>query len=231
MSRTTTTGLVLAAAIGCYQITMLANGGAVGGGSSSSSSTSMAERTPEEMARDSYNSGIGHRDKGDKLEAQTAKDDKEKVKNLEKAKDEYTKAMKDFEKASTLLPTMYQAYNGLGYTSRKTGDYAKALQMYDKALALAPGFPDAIEYRGVAYLKLNRIEDAKKAYLDLFARDRKQADQLMQAMTQWVNEHQKDAAGVDASTVTGLSTWIQERAKIATTTAAMALTGHRSIWN
>jgi tetratricopeptide (TPR) repeat protein len=230
MSRTTTAGLVLAAAIGCYQVTTLANGSAVGGGSSAPSS-SAAERSPEEMARDSYNSGISHRDKGDKLEAAAEKDAKDRVKNLEKARDEYSKGMKDFEKASTLMPTMYQAYNGLGYTSRKTGDYTKALQMYDKALSLAPGFPDAIEYRGVAYLKLNRVEDAKKAYLDLFAKDRKQADELMKAMTQWVSDHQAEPGGVDATVVTGLSTWIQERSKIATTTAAMALTGHRSIWN
>jgi tetratricopeptide (TPR) repeat protein len=230
MSRTSTVGLVLAAALGCYQITAFANGSAVGGGASAPSS-SMADRTPEEMARDSYNSGIGHRDKGDKLEAQADKDTKDRVKNLEKARDEYTKAMKDFQKATELMPAMYQAYNGLGYTSRKTGDYAKALQMYDKALSLAPGFPDAIEYRGVAYLKLNRVEDAKKAYLDLFARDRKQADELMKAMNQWVSEHQAEPAGVDASVVTGLSAWIQERAKMASTTSAMALTGHRSIWN
>lgn len=230
MSRTTTLALVLAAAFGGYQVTMHANGSSMGGGASSASSV-MADRTPEEMARDSYNSGISHRDKGDKAEADADKDAKNKTKNLDKAKDEYTKAMKDFQKAIDLMPTMYQAYNGMGYTSRKTGDYAKALQMYDKALALAPGFPDAIEYRGVAYLKLNRVEDAKKAYLDLFARDRKQADELMKAMNQWVGEHQTDAAGVDPAVVSSLGAWIQERAKMASTTSAMSLTGHRSIWN
>jgi tetratricopeptide (TPR) repeat protein len=230
MSRHTTLALVLVAAVGGYQTITHANGSSMGGGSAAAS-TPTAERTPEELARDSYNSGISHKDKGDKLEAQAEKEAKDREKNLDKAKDEYTKGMKDFQKALDLMPTMYQAYNGMGYTSRKTGDYAKALQMYDKALSLAPGFPDAIEYRGVAYLKLNRIEDAKKAYLDLFARDRKQADELMKAMNQWVSDHTTDPAGVDASTVSGLSTWIQERAKIATSTSAMALTGHRSIWN
>lgn len=229
MRRLTTLGLLLALTAGAYQGTLSANGSAVGGGAPSSSS--MAERTPEDMARDSYNSGISHRDKGDKLEAQAAKEAKDKVKNLEKAKDEYTKAMKDFQKAVDLVPGFYQAFNGMGYTSRKTGDYAKALQMYDKALSLAPGFPDAIEYRGVAYLKLNRVEDAKKAYLDLFARDRKQADELMAAMTAWVADHKAEAGSVEPSVVDGLNAWIQERTKIAATTSAMALTGHRSIWN
>ena len=77
---------------------------------------------------------------------------------------------------------MYQAYNGMGFCYRKTGDYVKALEMYDRALALKPGFPDAIEYRGEAYLGLNRVDDAKKAYLEILAADRKQADTLMAAM-------------------------------------------------
>ena len=85
----------------------------------------------------------------------------------------------------------------MGFAYRKTGDYAKALEMYDKALALQPGFPDAIEYRGEAYLGLNRIDDAKQAYLELFASDRKQADILMKAMTDWVAERHTDPAGVD----------------------------------
>lgn len=228
MRRQVVFGLILTMALGAG-VTALANGGAVGGGSAPSAS--MPERTPEQMARDSYNSGISHRDKGDKLEAQASKDAKEHAKNLDKARDEYTKALKDFQKASDLLPDFYQAYNGLGYASRKTGDYATALKMYDKALALAPGFPDAIEYRGVAYLKLNRVDDAKQAYLDLFGKDRKQADDLLKAMTAWVNDHKADAAGVDAKVVTDLDGWIQERSTIASTTSAMALMGHQSIWN
>jgi hypothetical protein len=40
----------------------------------------------------------------------------------------------------------------MGFALRKTGEPVKALEMYDKALALAPGFPDALEYRGEAYL-------------------------------------------------------------------------------
>jgi tetratricopeptide (TPR) repeat protein len=228
MRRQVVFALILTTALGTGT-TALANGGAVGGGSAPSAS--MPERTPEQMARDAYNSGISHRDRGDKLEAQPGKNAKDHARNLDKAKAEYTKALKDFQKAADLLPNFYQAYNGLGYASRKTGDYATALAMYDKALSLAPGFPDAIEYRGVAYLKLNRVDDAKQAYLDLFGRDRKQADDLLRAMTEWVADRKTDAAGVDPTVVTDLDTWIQERSKIASTTSAMALTGRQSIWN
>ena len=90
---------------------------------------------------------------------------------------------------------MYQAYNGMGFSYRKTGDYAKALEMYDRALALKPGFPDAIEYRGEAYLGLNRIEDAKNAYLEVLAADRKQADTLMAAMQKWIEQQEGQSRG------------------------------------
>ena len=110
---------------------------------------------------------------------------------------------------------MYQAYNGMGFSYRKTGDYVKALEMYDRALALKPGFPDAIEYRGEAYLGLNRVEDAKNAYLEVLAADRKQADTLMAAMQKWIEQKKANPAGVDPAVVGGLETWVQGRAELA----------------
>ena len=93
----------------------------------------------------------------------------------------------------------------MGYAYRKTGDYAKALEMYDRAISMAPGFyPEAVEYRGEAYLSLNRVDDARKAYLDLFAADRKQADALMAAMKTWVTARRANPAGVDAASIDAL---------------------------
>lgn len=229
MSRSLTLAVVLATGVGLYQVGAAANGSSV---PDSTSGPSMADnsRTPEDMAREAYNSGIDHRDKGRKLEDQAATQPKDADKNLQKAKDEYTKALKDFQRASDLNPALYQAYNGMGYAYRKTGDYVKALQNYDMALKLAPGFPDAVEYRGEAYLGLNRIDDAKQAYMTLFASDRKQADALLKAMTDWVAKHQTSAAGTDPAAVSAFSDWIKERAQIASTTVAMALNGNRSIW-
>ena len=124
---------------------------------------------------------------------------------------------------------MFQAYNGMGFSYRKTGDYVKALEMYDKALKLKPGFADAIEYRGEAYLGLNRIDDAKQAYLEVLAADRKQADTLMTAMKTWIQDRKTTPAGVDAATVAGLEKWIGERSEIAKETAAMGLS-HGPRW-
>ena len=118
---------------------------------------------------------------------------------------EYEKALKDFKNAAKLNPELYQAYNGMGYAYRKTGDYAKALEMYDQAIKLAPGFfPEAVEYRAEAYLALNRIDDARQAYLDLFAADRKQADILMEAMKNWVASRRPTPAGVAPGAIAGL---------------------------
>ena len=119
----------------------------------------------------------------------------------------------------------------MGFALRKTGDYARALEMYDKAISMAPGFfSEAVEYRAEAYLALNRLDDARQAYLDLFAADRKQADILMAAMKTWVEAHRGDAAGVDPAAVSAFDKWIGEREGLAKQTRLMAVTPRQSGW-
>ena len=229
MKRTFRAFVLLGASVGLCQALALASGSSVP--MPSSSGPSAPSRSPEEMAIASYNSGIEHKDKGIKIEESvaTTADLKERAKTADKARKEYEKALKDFKSAASNNPDMFQAYNGMGFSYRKTGDYVKALEMYDKALKLKPGFPDAIEYRGEAYLGLNRIDDAKAAYLEVLAADRKQADTLMAAMKTWIQEHKTTPAGVDAATVDGLEKWIGERSEIAKQTAPMGLS-HGPTW-
>ena len=226
MSRHVKVILVLTAALGLYQVAASATASAIG-----SSSPTMKPRTPEEMARDYYNSGVRHKDKGKQLEeradTQVFKDEKDHEKYEAKIKDEFTSALKDFKKAAELDPSLPQAFNGMGYAYRKTGDATQALAMYDKALQMAPGFPDAVEYRGEAYLALARIDDAERAYMSLLASDRPQADLLMKAMAAWVA---KPPAGIDPDTLSAFTAWISERAKIASTTADMGLRSNQSVW-
>ena len=229
MSRVFAVMLVAVAAAGIHQAALRANGSPMPAPSASSSG-SMPSLTPEQLAVQAYNSGISHKNKGLKFEADAAKASKDRDKILGKAKDEYGKALKDFKKALDLAPSAYQAFNGMGFALRKTGEPVRALEMYDKALSLAPGFPDALEYRGEAYLALNRIDDAKAAYLELFAKDREQAGQLMKAMTDWVATRQTDPAGVDPGTVAAFDTWIKERAKVAALTVSMSLASNHSAW-
>ena len=81
--------------------------------------------------------------------------------------------------AVSRLPSMHEGWNYLGFARRHLGRYDAALEAYERALKLKPGYADAIEYRGETYLGLDRLDDARKAYLDLFASSRQHADQLL----------------------------------------------------
>src|SRR5436190_21341652 len=180
--------VLIAVAVALAHVGIFANGSSApapsGGGSSG-----LPSMSPEERAIEAYKSGDDHRMKGKKLDDEAAtKKGSDAEKATAKARGEYEKSLKDFKNAAKLNPKLAPAYNGMGFAYRKTGDYAKALEMYDQAIELAKPqlFPEAIEYRAEAYLGLNRIDDARQAYLDLFAMDRKQADSLMEAMKKWV---------------------------------------------
>jgi tetratricopeptide (TPR) repeat protein len=226
MSRGVKIILLLVAAVGLYQVEALATASAM-----PSNRPSMAPRTKEDMAKDYYNSGVRHKDKGKQLEeradTQVFKDANDREKYVAKIKDEFTSALKDFKKAAELDPSLAQAYNGMGYAYRKTGDATEALAMYDKALEMAPGFPDAIEYRGEAYLALGRVDDTKQAYLKLVATDRPQADLQMKAMAAWVAN---PPAGTEPDVLSAFTAWINERAKLGAVTADMGLRSNQTVW-
>jgi tetratricopeptide (TPR) repeat protein len=126
-------------------------------------------------------------------------------------------------------PQLAEAWNALGYTQRKLGSYDDSLASYAKALDLKPGYPEALEYRGEAYLRLNRIKEAKQAYLDLFASNRKIAATLLESMQDWLKA-QGSSHAVDASVVTDLQQWVKERSQIATQTAALTREGTAAGW-
>ncbi len=126
-------------------------------------------------------------------------------------------------------PQFAEAWNSLGYTQRKLGSYDDALASYARALDLKPGYPEALEYRGEAYLRLNRIHDAKQAYLDLFAKNRKIAATLLESMKVWITSQQAKRT-VDADELTDLRQWVQERSQIATQTAALTREGTAASW-
>jgi tetratricopeptide (TPR) repeat protein len=188
---------------------------AVAGGPAATSSAPGVPMTPEMMSADAFNSGLKHLNNGDKAAVAKKPDQK-------KAAVEYAKALKDFQNAVKLDPKNHRAFNGMGYAYRKAGDYAKALENYDAALALSPNFPDAIEYRAEAYLGLNKPEDAKQAYLSLFASSRTHADTLLKAMKAWADQRHADPAGIDPGALAAFEGWLHERAALAESTVDMA---------
>jgi tetratricopeptide (TPR) repeat protein len=207
-----------------------ANGG--GGMSMPSMSTPSHQATPQEKARDAYNDGVRYVKKADKAQqtANEATDSGKKDKAAKEAHDAYASALARFKDSAGLDPSLHEAWNYVGYTSRKLGDYDDALAAYDKALSLKPGYPDALEYRGEAYLAVGRIPDAQQAYLDLYAGNRALAGKLLTAMKSWAAAQRASTSGSGATNLDELDKWIQERAQIAGQTAALTREGTAASW-
>src|SRR3989440_922636 len=189
------------------------------------------EQTPQQKAREAYNDGVHGVKKADKAQAAAqATDAGKKDRAAHEAQDRYAEALAKFQEARGLDPQLPEAWNYVGYTSRKLGHYEEALAAYDKALTLKPGFADALEYRGEAYLALNRVPDAQQAYLDLYAGNRALAGKLLTAMKNWVADQRATAAGGNATNLDELDKWIRERAQIAGQTAALTRAGTAASW-
>lgn len=224
--------LIMAANIGFIQ-----SSSASGGGSMSMPSSSMPEQskplTAEEKAAMAYNAGISLIKDADEAVADAAKatDPKKRQKAQDHAKKYFNKAQAKFESAVELYPNMFQAWNYIGYSKRNLGDYSGALEAYDRALKLNPRYVEAIEYRGHAYLGLNRVDDVKQTYLILFANNRALADKLLVAMQSWVNGHRSDAQGVDTAIVEDFAKWVDERGSIAANTTGLTPNGSAEAWH
>lgn len=204
---------VLVAALLVLPLAALAAGGS---STSTSSATASVPKDPKMMAKDSYNRALKFRDKAWEYEAKAAGSEGVQAEKYgKKANKEYEKAMAALKSAIGNDPSLYQAHSSLGYVLRKTGDYDASLAAYNRALEINPRYAEAIEYRAEAYLGLNRLAEAKDAYMELFRTDRKRADELMEAMESWVQSRQADAAGLDSSAIAEFSGWVAERSAMA----------------
>lgn len=185
--------------------------------------SSVPSADPADQAAEAYNRGLESRDKAWKLEEQAAasEDPKERAKLEGKAQKEYGKAVRAFRSATESDPQMHQAFSSLGYALRKSGEYEESLTAYNQALELEPGYTEAIEYRAEAFLGLNRLDEAKEAYMQLFRDDRERADELMEAMQGWVEKRAADPSGVDSQTIEEFSIWVRDRAEVAGSTASL----------
>ncbi len=207
---------VVAAALASLLILPMAVFAAGGSSTTTTAPSAAAPLDPREEAKNSYNRALKYRDKAWEYEAKAAvAQDKDREKYENKAGKEYEKALKALSSAVSDDPMLYQAHSSLGYVLRKTRDYESSLAAYNRALEINPRYAEAIEYRGEAYLGLNRLDDAKEAYMELFRTDRKRAEELMEAMQEWVDARRADADGVDAGTIAEFSGWVDERSGLA----------------
>ena len=194
-------------------ILLLAAASAMGAGSGGGGRVApTVEPTPEQAAASHYRSGLRYKNRALKQEAKAgeASMPEQRDKLLAKAAKSYARAMEKQLEAVKADPSHHEAANELGYALRRMGRYQQAIEWYDHALDLKPGFLEAIEYRGEAYLAIGNIDGAKAAYMELFRSDRELAGQLLGAMEAWLDR--QSAASPDVST---FSDWLSERKQLA----------------
>ena len=186
----------------------------------------------EGKANLAYNIGLSVVETGDQATtaADAATDDATRKAALESARASYTEARARFQEAAMLNATMPGAWNMVGYTERKLGNYDAALAAYERALGLNPNYAQAIEYRAEAYLGLNRIDAAKQAYLDLFASNRALSEQFLGAAKKWVVARRKAPGNASTAVINDMDRWVQERTRIAANTAALTREGAAASW-
>ena len=193
---------------------ILAAGAGGGGGGEyrgSSGSSAGSSRSPERIAKRAYEAGLSYKQKAWKYEEKAAKADdaEDRDELLAKAQKAYGSAIESQTAAVKADPKNYEAENELGYALRKTGQYAPAIEAYDRALALNGAFFPAVEYRGEAYLSVGELQRAKDSYMKLVRNDRKLADKLMTTMDEWLA---KQPAGEESKS---FAEWVKERKSLA----------------
>jgi Tetratricopeptide repeat len=180
------------------------------------------EVKPDKAAAKAYAAGTKTMAKAHELEDAIAKasDPDKKAKAVSKLEDTYGRALDQFTEVLRNKNDMYDAWNQIGYVHLRFGAFRESVDDYNHALALKPDLLEATQHRGEAYLGLDRLDEAKAAYMDLFFHARPMADQLMVGMQAWLQSHRAAANGMSASTIDAFDKWVQEREGIAKTTAS-----------
>ena len=182
-----------------------------------------AVEKPDVAARKAYNAGLKSVNKARDYEAtaQKASTPEKKAAALEKENDALNRALDQFTEALTHKSDLEEAWNYACYVHLQLRAFGEAVDDCNHDLDLKPDSASAILYRAQAFLALDRLSEAKAAYMDLFNHERNLADQLMAAMQQWIAGHRQDPAGVRPADVDGFDHWVRERDGIAKQTASI----------
>ena len=74
----------------------------------------------------------------------------------------YRRARERCEKAVEIDSTYHEAWNLIGFTSRKLGEYPKSFEAYRTALRIKPDFALALEYYGEGLLETGDLAGARQ---------------------------------------------------------------------
>ena len=111
------------------------------------------------------------------------------------AKKKFGKALKKFKDAVDTDPAYFEAWNMVGFCSRKSGDLKRSFEAYEKCLLIQPEYAQAHEYLGEAYLMSGDLAKAKEQLLWLVSRKSEQAGELATK----IDEFQKNGHGAAQS--------------------------------
>jgi len=122
-----------------------------------------------------------------------------KTKNAQK---KFKKALDYAENSTQLDATYYEAWNLVGYSARKLGDYDKAFAAYGKCLTINPVYAPAREYLGEAYLEKGNLEKAHEQLVRLEATgdSDEEASRLLAAIEAYKKAHPETAAAPTTTT-------------------------------
>src|SRR5262249_43961722 len=95
---------------------------------------------------------------------------------------DWTAAVEAQRAAVLMRPAFPEAWNELGFALRNQGRYPESLDAYAEALRLRPNYPEALEYLGEAYVKLGRLDDARKVLDRLRPIDKGRAQELAEVI-------------------------------------------------
>jgi hypothetical protein len=196
--------------------------GGMGGPPGEEMPTSTATEKPDAAAKKAYTAAVKSLNKAREFEDVAAKatNPDKKAAALDKVSDAYGKALDQFTEALSNKGDMVDAWSGAGFVHLRLGAYSESIDDYNHALHLKSDLLEAVQHRAEAYMAVDRLDEAKAAYMDLFNHDRTLADKLMATMQAWLDSHRTAANGMRAGDIDSFGKWLQERDGIAKQTAA-----------
>jgi tetratricopeptide (TPR) repeat protein len=165
-------------------------------------------------ARLNYNIGFEKYEKAQKLEVSAGGLSGARAKEAQQQVQRgFTEAREHFRTVVATDPNLKEAWNLIGYTSRRLGEYEESLSAYDAALKLSPDYPEAIEYRAELFLLTGRLDDVKSAHAQLAKSSPSYAAVLLESARSWVQAQQKKLTVVSAADRDAFAAWVQAQPK------------------
>ena len=166
-----------------------------------SADTAMKARLNYNLGYERYEKAIAQENAAGSLSGAKAREARESVLKG------FSEARESFRSAAAADPNMKEAWNLIGYTSRRLGEYEESLSAYDAALKLQPDYPEAIEYRAELFLLTGRLDQAKAAFATLQKSSPSYAGVLLESMRTWAGAPPA-SAGVSAADRDAFVAWV-----------------------